>query len=310
MSDLGERISFGPSITHPERIVYEKDGISKKDVADYYRAVAKWMLPELVERPLSLVRCPDGAQGECFFQKHHDDSMGESVKAIPLQQKTGREEYLYIEDIDGLLELVQMNSLEFHSWGSRVEAPEKPDRLVFDLDPGPGVAWPEVKAAARDIRRRLRAQGMKSFLRLTGGKGLHVVVPIMPGPGWKQARDFCAAFANNLSACEPGRYVASMSKAKRNGVIFVDWLRNGRGATSIGSWSLRARARATVAMPLRWEELAKVTSPGMYTLARALERAKRLRKDPWEGISRISQELPSAYQRAKDGGESSPTAVQ
>lgn len=242
MSDLGERISFGPSITHPERIVYEKDGISKKDVADYYRAVAKWMLPELVGRPLSLVRCPDGAQGECFFQKHHDDSMGESVKAIPLQQKTGREEYLYIEDIDGLLELVQMNSLEFHSWGSRVEAPEKPDRLVFDLDPGPGVAWPEVKAAARDIRRRLRAQGMKSFLRLTGGKGLHVVVPIMPGPGWKQARDFCAAFANNLSACEPGRYVASMSKAKRNGVIFVDWLRNGRGATSIGSWSLRARA--------------------------------------------------------------------
>ena len=280
------------NITHPERVVYRKEKISKGQVADYYRQVGQWMLPELVGRPLSLVRCPDGVQGECFFQKHHSDALGKSVRAIALEQKSGREDYLYVEDLTGLLQLVQMNSLEFHPWGSRVEAPEKPDRMVFDLDPGPGVAWPQVKAAARDIRKRLERTGLQSYLRLSGGKGLHVVVPINPGPSWDQAKDFCGAFAQALTAQAPEKYIATMSKAKRNGVIFIDWLRNGRGATSICSWSLRARASATVAMPLRWEELSKTDTPGMYTMERALQRAARLRKDPWEGMDRLSQDLP------------------
>ena len=280
------------TLSHPERIVYAKEKISKGDVADYYRRVARWLLPELVRRPLSLVRCPDGAQGECFFQKHHSDSLGKSVQAISLQQKSGKEDYLYIEDEAGLLELVQMNALEFHPWGARVEAPESPDRLVFDLDPGPGVSWAKVKAAARDIRQRLREANLESYLRLSGGKGLHLVVPITPGPSWDEAKDFCGAFAEALAAHEPEKYVATMSKAKRDGKIFVDWLRNGRGATSVCSWSLRARDQATVAMPLRWEELAKITAPGMYTLARALQRAGRLRKDPWEGIGEVEQALP------------------
>jgi bifunctional non-homologous end joining protein LigD len=245
-----------------------------------------------VRRPLSLVRCPDGAQSECFFQKHHSDTLGKSVRAIALKQKSGKEDYLYIDGLSGLLELVQMNSLEFHPWGARVEAPEKPDRMVFDLDPGPGVSWNGVKAAARDIRKRLDQAGLQSYLRLSGGKGLHVVVPINPGPGWDEVKNFCGAFAEALAAHAPDKYVATMSKAKRNGVIFIDWLRNGRGATSVCSWSLRARELATVAMPLRWEELAKVDKPGMYTMAGALQRASKLRNDPWEGMDKVSQDLP------------------
>ena len=292
MQDLDPSDSNEVTITHPDRIVYKKGKISKGDVAAYYRQVAHWLLPELVGRPLSLVRCPDGAQGSCFFQKHHSDALGKSIKAITLKQKSGNEEYLYLQDASGLLELVQMNTLEFHPWGSKTTAPEKPDRLVFDLDPGPGVGWAKVKAAARDIRKRLQETGLRSYLRLSGGKGLHVVVPITPGPDWGQAKDFCGAFAEALAAHSPDKYVATMSKAKRDGVIFIDWLRNARGATSVCSWSLRARENATVAMPLRWEELAKVTAPDMYTMARALQRAGKLRSDPWEGIENLRQDLP------------------
>jgi bifunctional non-homologous end joining protein LigD len=164
--------------------------------------------------------------------------------------------------------------------------------MVFDLDPGQGVTWAKVKAAARDIRARLRQAGLESYLRLSGGKGLHLVVPIAAGPSWDEVKDFCGAFAEAMAVHAPEKYVATMSKAKRNGVIFIDWLRNGRGATSVCSWSLRARDHATVAMPLRWEELAKVSSPGMYTLERALKRARSLRADPWEGIDTLRQKLP------------------
>jgi bifunctional non-homologous end joining protein LigD len=292
MRDSGLPITSAVNITHPERIVFKQDGITKGRVADYYREVADRLLPEMANRPLSVVRCPDGAQGQCFFQKHHSDALGNNVKPVALKQKSGKEDYLYVGDAEGLLELVQMNTLEFHPWGSKVKAPEKPDRMVFDLDPGQGVTWAKVKAAARDIRARLRQAGLESYLRLSGGKGLHLVVPIAAGPSWDEVKDFCGAFAEAMAVHAPEKYVATMSKAKRNGVIFIDWLRNGRGATSVCSWSLRARDHATVAMPLRWEELAKVSSPGMYTLERALKRARSLRADPWEGIDTLRQKLP------------------
>lgn len=294
MKDIDAGTSGQVNITHPERIVYKRDRITKGEVADYYRRVSRWLLPEVIGRPLSLMRCPDGAQGECFFQKHHSDALGKAVEAVALKQKSGTEQYLYIEDQAGLLELVQMNTLEFHPWGSKVGSPERPDRLVFDLDPGPGVAWAQVKAAARDIRKRLQETGLESFLRLSGGKGLHLVVPITPGPGWEEVKDFCGAFAEALAAHSPDKYIATMSKAKREGKIFVDWLRNGRGATSVCSWSLRAREHATVAMPLRWEQLSKVDSPGMYTLPRALQTAARLHSDPWQGMDTLAQALPGA----------------
>ncbi|WP_407460718.1 non-homologous end-joining DNA ligase [Xanthomonas campestris pv. raphani] len=282
----------GVAITHPERVVFPAAGISKGDVAAYYRAVAPLVLPEIARRPLSLLRCPDGAAGMCFFQKHEGHHLGAHIKAIPLKQKSGTEDYLYIEDVAGLLELVQMNTLELHPWGARVDDPEHPDRLVFDLDPGEGVAWTQVVAAAREIRSKLRAAGLESAVRLSGGKGLHVVVPIVPQASWDQARDFCEAFAQALATQAPERYVATMSKAKRHGVIFVDWLRNGRGNTSVCSWSLRARAHATVAVPLRWEELGKLSGPDAFPLDKAVQRAKRQRNDPWADVLALKQVLP------------------
>ena len=280
-------------ITHPERVVFEGATYTKGDVADYYRSVAKWLLPELRDRPLSLLRCPDGSQGECFFQKHHAGSLGEHVRAIALKQKSGSEQYLYIDSIEGVIDLVQMSTLEFHPWGARVDDPEKPDRLVFDLDPGDGVRWPAVVAAARDLRAKLKQAGLESFVRLSGGKGLHVVVPITRGSSWDDVHAFCEAFSGAMAEHAPERYVATMSKAKRPGRIFIDWLRNTRGATSVASWSLRARKGAPVAVPLRWEELGKLKRPDAFDLDAAKQRAARLRKDPWEGFAGLRQRLPA-----------------
>ena len=281
-------------ISHPERVVFAKAKITKGEVAEYYRQMADWILPEIARRPLSVLRCPDGVDSPCFFQKHHGTGLGDAVQAVPLTQKSGREDYLYIEDVAGLLQLVQMNTLELHPWGATVEDPEHPDRLVFDLDPGEGVSWTQVKAAARDVRDRLQETGLRSFVRLSGGKGVHVVVPLQPVADWAQAKAFCEAFAQAMAAHAPDRYVATMSKAKRNGVIFIDWLRNARGATSVCSWSVRARPGAGVAVPLRWEELARVRAPDAFPMDKALQRAQRLKQDPWAGIDAVKQRLPGS----------------
>lgn len=282
------------AISHPERVVFAKAKITKGDVADYYRRMARWILPEVAHRPLSVLRCPDGVDKPCFFQKHHGTGLGGAVKAIPLEQKSGREDYLYIEDVEGLLQLVQMNTLELHLWGATIEDPEHPDRLVFDLDPGEGVNWTQIKAAARDVRARLQQAGLESFVRLSGGKGVHVVVPLQPKADWAHAKDFCEAFAQAMATQAPERYVATMSKAKRDGVIFIDWLRNARGATSVSSWSLRARPGAGVAVPLRWEELGRIAAPDAFPMAKALQRAERLKQDPWAGIEQVKQVLPGS----------------
>jgi bifunctional non-homologous end joining protein LigD len=290
--DPPQTVEPAMQITHPDRRMFADSDCTKADVADYYRAVARWLLPELVDRPLSLLRCPDGADDACFFQKHHAEGLGAAVHAIPLKQKSGTEDYLYVDSLDGVLALVQMNTVEFHPWGARIDDPEAPDRLVFDLDPAPGVAWPQVVAAARDVRARLREAGLESFVRLSGGKGLHVVVPIARDYSWDQARLFCESFARTMAEQAPDAYIATMSKARRKGLVFIDWLRNARGATSVASWSLRARAGAPVAMPLRWDELGRVGSAHDFDLPRAKQRAARLRKDPWEGIDGLRQRLP------------------
>jgi len=288
-----DRYADGVTISHPERVVFAKARLTKGDVADYYRQMARWILPEVARRPLSLLRCPDGVDKQCFFQKHHGTGLGDAVESIPLEQKSGREDYLYIEDTEGLLQLVQMNTLELHPWGASVDDPEHPDRLVFDLDPGEGVTWTAIKAAARDVRDRLQEIGLESFVRLSGGKGIHVVVPLTPKADWAQAKDFCESFAQAMAEHAPDRYVATMSKAKRTGVIFIDWLRNARGATSVCSWSLRARPSAGVAVPLRWEELGRITAADAFPLPKALQRAQKLKKDPWEGIDQVKQVLPT-----------------
>jgi len=282
-------------VTHAERVVFPDDGITKGDVAAYYNAVSRWILPELVRRPLSLVRCPQGADGECFFQKHHAATLGKSVAAVRLEEKDGEPaDYLYVTDAKGLLELVQMNTLEFHPWGSRIDAPDKPDRLVFDLDPAPGVAWKTVVAAAREIRKRLDESGLESFVRTSGGKGLHVVAPFRRGPSWEAAKAFCETFAKAMVEHQPDLYVATASKALREERIFIDWLRNTRGATSVVGWSLRARAGAPVAMPLRWEELGRLRGGAAFGMKAALKRAETLDADPWAGIDKLQQRLPKA----------------
>lgn len=262
-----------PELSSPERIVYPDAGYTKRDVFDYYRAAAPQLLDEVGGRLLSIVRCPQGIQGQHFFQKHVKSSFGPAVKPFRIRENDGDEAtYFYIDDIAGLMSLIQMNTIEIHPWGSRIDALEQPDRMVFDLDPDVGIPWSDIRAAARDVRDRLRDAGLESFPKLSGGKGVHVVVPLKPKADWGQVRAFSEAFADAMEQQAPERYVATMSKAKRKGRIFIDWLRNGRGATSVGSWSLRARENAPAAVPITWAELARVRSPARYTLADAAQR--------------------------------------
>jgi bifunctional non-homologous end joining protein LigD len=282
----------GVAVTHPEREVFGEGGPTKGDVARYYEAVIPFMLPELRGRPLSVVRCPQGTKGACFFQKHHADTLGKHVNAITLKEKDGgKAEYLYVDDAQGVLELVQMNTLEFHPWGARADNPDQPDRLIFDIDPSQSVAWKTIVACAREIRERLQEHGLDSFVRTSGGKGLHVVAPFRRGPSWEKVKVFCEGIADAMVADSPKSYIAEASKAKRQGLIFIDWLRNTRGATSVTGWSLRARPGAPVAMPLAWDEIARLKTGGAFDLAKALKRAKSLKADPWDGIESLKQTL-------------------
>lgn len=279
------------ALSHPERVVFPDSGITKRQVFDYYRAMARWLLPEIEGRPLSVVRCPQGAGRPCFFQKHHTPGM-ERVDVVPLEEEGGaRADYLVVHDEAGLLELAQFNAIEFHPWGAHAQSPELADRVVFDLDPGPDVAWGRVVAAARQVRTLLRALGLASYVRTSGGKGLHVVVPLKPACPWPRVKDFAHAFAESMAAADPLAYVATATKKFRKGRIFIDYLRNGRGATSVASFSLRAREGAPVAMPLRWEELGRLKGGDAYTLASAPRRMARLGAHPWGDYARRKQDL-------------------
>ena len=278
-------------LTSPSRVVYPDTGIRKQEVFAYYRDMLPWLLPEIVDRPVSVVRCPQGTQRPCFFQKHLPPGTGH-VGTVPIEEEGGtRADYIVVRDAAGLLELVQFSALEFHPWGTRADAPDLADRIVFDLDPGPGVAWARVVAAARQVRDHLRELGLESFVRISGGKGLHVVVPLRPACEWSQVKAFARAFAEAMATADPLAYVATASKRQRKGRIFIDYLRNGRGATSVASFSLRARPGAPVAMPLRWEELGRVRRADAYDIASEPRRMKRMKQHPWGDIDRIRQDL-------------------
>lgn len=279
-------------LTHPERVVFAGEGITKQDVADYYDTVMDWLLPEISGRPLSIIRCPQGASRPCFFQKHLAPGM-KHVDSVPLEEESGQvEDYLVVRDALGVRELVQFNALEFHPWGAQAKTSERADRVVFDLDPGPDVPWKEVVAAARQIRGLLEAAGLQSYVRTSGGKGLHVVVPLKPALEWERVKTFAHAFADSVAQMDPLKYVATSSKKLRKGRIFIDYLRNGRGATSVASFSLRARPGAPVAMPLRWEELGKISGGNAFDIRTAPARLRRLKRHPWAGIDALRQKLP------------------
>jgi bifunctional non-homologous end joining protein LigD len=280
-------------ISSRDRVIFPDSGQTKGDLADYYEAVAPLMLPFAARRPVSLVRCPQGRAKKCFFQKHDSGSFGDAVHHVPIREKDGgTEDYLYIEDARGLLQCVQMGTIEFHGWGSRSTDVELPDRMIFDLDPDEGLDFGDVKKAADDIRARLSDIGLVSFAMLSGGKGVHVVVPLHPGHSWEQHKDFARRFAEALSLAEPERFVATMSKAKRKGKIFIDWLRNQRGSTAVLPYSARARPGAPVAIPIAWNELGRMKDAHPYSIDDAKRLIDRAQSKSLHGWGFAEQHLP------------------
>ncbi|MDB5690945.1 MAG: ligD [Alphaproteobacteria bacterium] len=283
----------GIRITNPERIVFPDSGITKSELADYFRTVAPLMLPWAANRPLTLVRCPQGRAKKCFFQKHDSGTFGGHVHHMPIEEKRGEiEDYLYVTDQPGLLACVQMGTIEFHGWGSRNADVEKPDRIVFDIDPDEGLDFEEVKKAARDIKRHLADMGLQTFPLLTGGKGIHVVVPLTPEAQWPRVKDFAMRFCIALATAEPERFTANLAKVARKGRMFLDYLRNQRGATAIMPYSTRARPAAPVAAPITWDEIDDFGTGAHFTLRDAERLLARASSRALQGWGEASQSLP------------------
>ena len=280
-------------ITHPDRLIFPDSTVTKGDLAAFYEAMAPVALQWIANRPISLVRCPQGRGKHCFFQKHDAGSFGEHVKHVKIKEKDGSvEPYLYVEDADGLLQCVQMGTIEFHGWGSSVADVEKPDRLVFDLDPDEGLGFAEVKKAAVEIKSHLAEIGLVSFAMVSGGKGVHVVVPLTPQAEWPAVKDFADRFCQAMAQAEPDRFTATMSKAKRKGKIFLDWLRNQRGATAVMPYTARARARAPVAVPVTWAELGDLDTPAKWHVGDQDELLRRASSKDLVGWGVARQVLP------------------
>jgi len=275
-------------LTHPDRVYWDDVGVTKLDVAEYYKKIWKWMRPHATGRVIAVVRCPEGASGQCFFQKHA--RAGIPTEFLHLVTEKG-DKVISIDGLDGLIALVQGGALEIHVRGSSIDNLGSADRLVFDLDPGPGLKLPDVISAARDVRARLERVKLKSFVKTTGGKGLHVVVPIKPAP-WDVAKEFCHTVALSMEKDEPDLYLSTATKARRNNRIFIDYLRNSTEATAIAPYSTRARPGAPVAMPIDWSELGLLKAANQYTVQNAMTRMGKLRKDPWATMGRIKQALP------------------
>lgn len=293
----GDAEYAGVKLTNPDRVLYPEQGLTKKDLAEYYMSIADWLLPHVIDRPLTLVRCPDGRHKECFFQKHVSKNVGPQIKLIDVPEGDGVGVYLSVDSISGVIALVQMGVLEIHVWGSPNRRLEYPDRMIFDLDPDPEVPWERVVEGSLVVRNRLLDLGLESFVKTTGGKGLHVVAPLNSKNGWDEVKGFSKAIADELSHAYPERYLAKMSKALRRGRIFIDYLRNGRGATAIAAFSTRSRDRATISAPLTWEELVAGVRPDQYTIGNMPERLAKLKKDPWADYTNTRQFLNAALLR-------------
>jgi bifunctional non-homologous end joining protein LigD len=286
---------FGIEISSPERVIYPELGLTKKDLADYYATIEPLIMVDCADRPMTLIRCPGGRTGECFFQKHDKGTFGPNVKQIPIEEKDGEfEDYLYFDDIRGLLACVQMGTMEFHGWGSKVDKVECPDRLVFDLDPDEGLDFGKVKEAAVYVRDLVAQLGLKSFPLLTGGKGIHVVIPLDATADWPEVKSFADRFSRAVSEAEPERFTANIRKVQRTGRIFIDWLRNQRGATAVMPYSARAREGAPVAAPVTWDELDNFESGHAFSIRDAGDLLMRAKSKPLAGWGKAKQSLPDA----------------
>ncbi len=298
-SGSGGTIEFaGIKLTHPDRVLWEGQGLTKLGLAEYYAEVADLILPFITGRPLALVRCPNGHSGDCFFQKHSFAGLTDAVEIARVMDKEGEAEAIVIHDLRGLINLVQANVLEIHPWGARIGDVHHPDTLIFDLDPGEGLEWSAVIEAARDVRSRLQDLGIESYVKTTGGKGLHVVSPLEPSVDWDELKAFAHGVALAMERDEPSKYLSTMAKKARGGKIFVDYLRNGHGATAVAAYSTRARHGAPISTPVRWEELGPALTPARFTVENIGRRLAALKSDPWEGYFSRPQNIRAAIAAA------------
>lgn len=291
----------GVLLTHPDRILYPEQGITKLELALFYEKIAGWILPHLAGRPLVLVRCPRGYEKECFYQKHTNENLPDSIRRIDIRERHSVRTYAMIDSLPGLISLVQIGVLEIHTWGSRSDKLEYPDRLTFDLDPDPSVPWEQLVDGAHELRERLSHLGLPAFVKTTGGKGLHIVVPIAGKHTWEEIKEFSKMVAGSMAQEAPDRYICTMSKNKRTRKTFIDYLRNTRGATVVAAYSTRARRGAPVSVPLDWEELGSGLRSDHFNVQNLPERLTTLQKDPWEDYETTRTPL-SAGMKRKLGG--------
>jgi bifunctional non-homologous end joining protein LigD len=297
----GGDIEFaGIRLTHPDRILWEGQGLTKLGLAEYYAEVAEHILPFITGRPLALVRCPNGYSGDCFYQKHSFAGLTDAVEIAHVEEKGGKpEEAIVIHDLRGLINLAQANVLEIHPWGARIDDIDHPDMLIFDLDPGEGLAWANVIEAAREVRRRLQDLGIESYVKTSGGKGLHVVSHLEPSADWDELKSFAHSIALAMERDEPSKYISTMAKKARGGKIFVDYLRNGRGATAVAAYSTRARPGAPISTPVSWDELGPAVTPARFTVENIGRRLAALKSDPWEDFFSRPQNIEEAISALK-----------
>jgi len=287
-----ERIVEGVRLSNPDKILYPEQGITKGELADYYVAVADRILPHVAFRPVTMVRCPTGQGKKCFYQRHAGSGVPEQLGEVTIPGFD--EPYLFIRDVGGLIAMVQMGVLEMHPWGVTVDRTDKADRIVFDLDPDEGLSFEDVIAAAKEVRERLEALGLVSFVKTTGGKGLHVVVPVEATADWRDVKSFAKGVSAQMAADSPERYLTKISKAERVGRIFIDYLRNDPTSTAVAPYSTRSRAGAPVAMPLTWDQVKPGLDPCDYLLTTVPDLIRAQEADPWAGMLKVKQRLPDS----------------
>jgi bifunctional non-homologous end joining protein LigD len=284
----------GVSLSHPTHRISAELRISKLELAEYYLAVAEHMLPTAAGRPLTVVRCPRGHAGRCFIQKHFTEQGLSGVELVDIEESGGTKgSYAVLTHGQGLVQLVQLGTLEIHHWATHADRLERPDQLIVDLDPGERISWVQLRDAAKEVKDRLERAGLNSFVRTTGGSGLHVLVPLAPQYSWSEVRAFARALAEAMQADSPDRYIAAADKTRRAGKIYVDYLRNARGATAIANYSTRASRGIPVAVPIGWEELQRISGSDHYQVASVRRRLQHIDRSPWYEFTRLQQKLPS-----------------
>ena len=282
----------GVALTNPDRVLYPDQGITKQGLAAYYEAIAPLMLPHAAGRPLVLVRCPAGQRKDCFYQKHWSAGLPETLDTVDIEESSGAvRPYVTLDDAAGLVSLIQHGVLEIHVWGARADDVDLPDRIVLDLDPGPGVSWRRVIEGAKDLKERLEALELETWLKTSGGKGVHVVIPIARRSSWADVAAFTRAVAYGMTSDSPTKYIAKASKAARKGLIFVDWMRNTRGATAVAAWSTRARPGAPISVPIDWSAIDELEGGDQFRLASIQEHVGKRRRDPWADLPKSRQRL-------------------